>query len=225
MQFAQRNAQHVALLADGMERGRMRRAGGGRDRAQHLAERERIVGLDRRDAARSEAEAVEDRLSERNRLVKSRDVVARLGAGEKANARGAISEGAGHRFEPDLRHLVDGERQHVRRQPVAVARERVDQRGAMRLVVQQHDRVGAAARLRVGGEHRAQLAQQRVGRRQRVGGGAGRAHRGALSAAGAHVRIDRDVITGGRRSRRWDTGRDSDGSRRSSSANARRSPA
>ena len=127
MQFAQRKPQHVALGADRLERGRTRRAVGRRDRAQRLAERERIVGLDRRDAARAEAEAGQDRLGERDRPVQARDVVARLGAGEKAQARCAIGERGRDRLEPDLRHLVDGERQHVRRQSVAVARERLDQ--------------------------------------------------------------------------------------------------
>ena len=55
-----------------------------------------------------------------------------------------------------------------------------------------------AAGLAIGGEQRAQLAHQRVGRRQRVGRGAGRAGGGALAAAGADLRIDRDMIAGGR---------------------------
>ena len=72
------------------------------------------------------------------------DIVARLGAHEEAQRRRPIGERGRDRLEPDLRHLVDGERQHVRRQAVAVARERVDQRRAVRLVVQQHDRARAA---------------------------------------------------------------------------------
>ena len=128
MQFAQRKPQHVALGADRQERGRARRAVGGRDRAQRLAERERIVGLDRGDAAGAEAEAGEDRFGERDGLVQAGDVVARLCAQQKAQRRRAVGEGGRDRFEPDLRHLVDRERQHVRRQAVAVARQRVDQR-------------------------------------------------------------------------------------------------
>ncbi len=111
--------------------------------------------------------------------------------------RRAIGERRRDRFEPDLRHLVDGERQHVGRQPVAEARERVDQRRAVRVVVHEHDRLRAAG-LAIGGEQRAQPAHQRVGRRQRIGGGAGRADGGALSAAGADMRVDRHVIAGGR---------------------------
>jgi len=51
-----------------------------------------------------------------------------------------------------------------------------------------------AAGFAVGAEQRAQASQQRVGRRQRVGRGAGRAGGGALAAAGANLRIDRHVI-------------------------------
>ena len=68
------------------------------------------------------------------------DVVARLGAQQEAHRARAIGKRRGDRFEADLGHLVDRERQHVRRQAVAEARERVDQRRAVRLVVQQHDR-------------------------------------------------------------------------------------
>ena len=78
-----------------------------------------------------------------------------------------------------------------------MARQRVDQLGAVGLVVQQHDRVLAAG-LAIGREQHAKLAHQRVGRRQRVGRGAGRTGRGALAAAGADLRVDRDVIAGRR---------------------------
>ena len=89
------------------------------------------------------------------------------------------------------------DRQHIRRQAVAVARQRVDHLAAMLVVVEQQHRARAAG-FAIGGEQRAQLAQQRIGRRQRVGGGAGRAGGGALAAAGADVRVDRDMIAGGR---------------------------
>ena len=72
-------------------------------------------------------------------------------------------------------------------------RQRVDQRRAVGVVMQQQDRMRAAG-LAIGREQRAQLADQRIGRRQRIGGGAGRAGGGALSAAGADVGIDQDVI-------------------------------
>ena len=63
-----------------------------------------------------------------------------LARSRKRNADRAVGERRGDRLEPDLRHLVDRERQHIGRQAVAVARQRVDQRRAVRLVVQQHDR-------------------------------------------------------------------------------------
>ena len=59
----------------------------------------------------------------------------------KRSARRAIGERRRDRFEADLRHLVDRERQHVRRQAVAEARQRVDQRRAVRVVVDEHDRM------------------------------------------------------------------------------------
>ena len=120
-----------------------------------------------------------------------------LARSSKRTAGRAIGEGRRDGFQPDLRDLVDRERQHVRRQAVAVARQRVDQRAAVLVVVKQHDGLRAAG-LAIGGEQRAQLAHQRVRRRQRIGGGAGRAGGGALAAAGADMRVDRDVIAGGR---------------------------
>ena len=63
----------------------------------------------------------------------------------------------------------------------------------MRIVVNQHDGTFAAG-LAVGGEQGAQLAHQRVRRRQRVAGGARRADGGALAAAGADIRIDLNVV-------------------------------
>ena len=115
----------------------------------------------------------------------------------KRKAAGAIGEGRRDRFESDLRHLVDRERQRIRRQAVAMPRQRVDQLHAMRLVMQEHDRMRAAG-FAIGRKHCAQLAHQRVRGRQRVGRGAGRTDRGALAAAGANLRIDRDVIAGRR---------------------------
>src|SRR5262249_6666099 len=102
-------------------------------------------------------------------------------------------EGGGDAFEPDLRHLVDAERQYVRREAVAVPGEGIDQRATMGLVVKQQNR-GSATRLAIDGEQRAQFAQQRVGRRQGITPGAGRTGRGALATAGADLRVDRDVI-------------------------------
>ena len=113
-------------------------------------------------------------------LRKPGDVVARLGAQQKAHRRRAIGERRRDRFQPDLRHLVDRERQHVRRQAVAVARQRVDQRRAVRVVVQQHDRLArrrprdrsSAARAACASAHRpaaARRPRRRSGRRRRIG--------------------------------------------------------
>ena len=55
-----------------------------------------------------------------------------------------------------------------------------------------------AAGLAIGGEQGPQPAHQRIGRRQRIGGRAGRADGGALAAAGADMGVDRHVVAGGR---------------------------
>src|SRR5262245_47602854 len=68
----------------------------------------------------------------------------------------------------------------------------------MGVVVDEHDRRLSSSRLAISGEQRAQLAHQRVRRRQRIAGRAGWAYRGALPASGAGIGIDGDVIAGGR---------------------------
>ena len=184
-----RKPHHVALAADGGERRRLCRAVHRRNGAQRAAKRIGIVGLDAADARAGKAKPGEDRLRQRDGLGKPGDVVARPGAQQKPHRRCAIGKRRRDRFQPDLRHLVDRERQHVCRQAVAVTRQRIDQFAAVLGIVQQHD--GAlAAGLAIGAKQRAQLAHQRIGRRQRVGGGAGRAGGGALAAAGADLRID-----------------------------------
>ena len=55
-----------------------------------------------------------------------------------------------------------------------------------------------AAGLAIGQQQRAQLAQQCIGRRQRIGGRPGGTGGGALAAAGAYVGVDRHVIAGRR---------------------------
>ena len=106
-----------------------------RHRAQRRAECIGIVGLDRGGAARAEAEPGEDRLGERQRLGEAGDVVARLGAQQQTHRGRAIGKRGGDGFEADLRDLVDRKRQHVRGQAVAEARQRIDQRRAVRLVM------------------------------------------------------------------------------------------
>ena len=165
--------------------------------AARFAERLRIVGFERRHALRPEAQAREDRLRQRERLAQACHVVARLCPQQQAHRRRAVGEGGGDGFEADLRHLVDRKRQDIRGQAVAEARERVDQRRAVGVVVKQHDRLRAAG-VAIAREQRAQLAHQRVRRRQRIGRRAGRADRGALAATGADIGVDGDRIAGGR---------------------------
>ena len=143
MQFTQREAQHVALAADRREARRARRRLNG-NLAQRNAERIRIVGLDRCNPRARKTKPREDRLRQRDGLVQSGNVVPRLGAQQKPQRACAISKRRRDHLQPDLRHLVDRKRQHVRRQTVAMPRQRVDQLAAMILVVQQHDRIGAA---------------------------------------------------------------------------------
>jgi hypothetical protein len=50
----------------------------------------------------------------------------------------------GDSFEANLRDLVDGKRQNLCGQPVAEPRQRIDQRRAVLIVVNQHDRIVAA---------------------------------------------------------------------------------
>ena len=124
--------------------------------------------------------------------------MARLCAQQQAHRCRAIGKRGGNAFEADLRHFVDGDGQHVRGQAIAETRERIDQRRAMRVVVHEHDRRLASTCVAVGAKQHAQLAHESICRRQRVTGGAGRAHRRALAAARANKCVDRDVIARGR---------------------------
>ena len=119
--------------------------------------------------------------------------MARPGAQQKAHGGRTVSQSCGDGFEANLGDLVDLHRQNIRRQAIAVAGERVDQLAAVIGVMKQQHRALAAG-VAIDTEQRAQLPQQRVGRRQRVSGGAGRAGGGALAAAGADLRIDADMI-------------------------------
>src|SRR6516225_385563 len=192
-EFVQRKTQHVAPASRRFEARGAPDARAGPQRPQRIAECEGIVGLDRRDAGCVKPETGEYRLCQRYRLVEARWIVARLGAQQNPHCRRAIGEGGGDAFEPDLRHLVDDERQYVPREAVAVPGERIDHRAAVRLVVEQQDR-RCAARLAINREQCTQFAQQRIGGRQGVTRGTGRTDRGALAAAGADLRVYRDMI-------------------------------
>ena len=78
---------------------------------------------------------------------------------QQSYRRGAVGKGGGDGFEPDLRDLVDGERQDIRRQSVPEARQRIDQRRAVRIVMHEHER-SLSSGIAIGGEQRAQPAQQ-----------------------------------------------------------------
>ncbi len=121
----------------------------------------------------------------------------RLVPKQEPHRRCAIGESRCDGLQSNLCDLVDGERQHMRRQPVAEPRQCIDQRHAMRLIMHQHDSPFAPG-LAVGHEHRAQLPHQRVCRRQCIGRRTGRAGGRALAAASANVRVDRDGIAGRR---------------------------
>ena len=164
--------------------------------AQPVAEHEGIVGLDCREARAAEPEPGKNCLRERDRAHQSGNVVSRFCAQDETHRGRAIGEGRGDRFEPDLRDLVHLHRQDVGRQAVAVSRQRIDQRGAMGLVVkQQHGR--SAAGLAIDREEGAQAPHQGIGRGHRVTGGAGRADRSALAAAGADCGVDCDTVAVG----------------------------
>ena len=99
------------------------------DGGERRAERVGIVGLDESRASRSRG--CQDRRGKRNGLPQSGKVVARLCPHQQPHGARAIGERGGNGFEPDLRHLVDAERQHVGGQARAVARQSIDQRSAV----------------------------------------------------------------------------------------------
>ncbi len=169
------------LPPTGQKARRTRRGCRRRDRAQRLAERIRDHRFRwwRRGPSPKPSPA---RIGSASAIVlrKPGDVVARLRAQQQAHRRRAIGERGGDGFEADLRHFVDGERQHVRRQAIAEARERVDQRRAVRVVVHAARPACVAAGLAIGAEqHRAACAsahrpaaarkrQRRSGTRRRI---------------------------------------------------------
>ena len=151
-----------------------------RDGAQGRAQRLGIVRLDGGDAVGAEAEALQDGVGQRDGARQSGDVVVRPRAQQKAHRRCAVGERRGDGLEAHLRDLVDGQRQHVGGQPVAEARQCIDQRRAVRIIVQQHDRRArrrrrdrsSAACAACASGHRpaaAHRTRRRSGRRRRTG--------------------------------------------------------
>jgi len=116
VELAHGQAQQVAPASHRFKsRGVPDGCAGRRRRPQRIAEREGIIRLDRRDAGAIEAETDEDRVRKRDCLVEPVWRMARLGAQQNPHCRRPIGKGRGNAFEPDLGHLVDGERQYVRR--------------------------------------------------------------------------------------------------------------
>ena len=200
MQFAQRKAQYASFTSQGAEACRTRRRGHRGDRAQRL--RRRSGSSVSMVAIRPAPKPSPVRIGSASAIVRSQpgDVVKRPRPKQETHRRRAIGEGGGDAFQADLCDFVDRERQHMRRQPVAEPRQRVDQRRAMGIVMHQHDRLFAAG-FAIGYQHRTKLAHQHIFRRQRVGSSAGRTGRRALPAACANIGVDRHVIARGRNGR------------------------
>ena len=95
------------------------------------------------DDSCAEAEPGDDLRAGVDHLLRAGDVVLRLAAREQRRARAAVGEHGGDGLGADLRHFVDAHGEDVRRQAVAEARQRVDQRFAVVTVVEQHERVDA----------------------------------------------------------------------------------
>src|SRR6185437_3617115 len=92
-------------------------------------------------------------ISHRYGLGKAGDVVKWFCAQKETYRRRAIGKGRRDRFETNLRDFVNGERQHIGWKTIAMPGERIDQRAAVSVVVEQHDGIGAAG-FTVGQEHR-----------------------------------------------------------------------
>ena len=108
--------------------------------AQRGAQRVGIVRFDGCDAAGPETEALQDGIGQGDGARQSTKIVVRSRAHEKTNRRHTVSKSRSNGLESHLRDLVDGQRKCVGRQAVAEARQRVDQRRAVRIIVQQHNR-------------------------------------------------------------------------------------
>ena len=159
-----------------------------REGAQRLAQREGIVGLDRcgaRAAMLGYAEPGQYMLHVIEVAEDALCPVRALALHQQPDLRRTPGEGAQQRAEVEDAHLVDTQRQHARRQAIAMAGERLDHRLAMRVMDQQHGRL--AAGLAIGQQQAAQALQQRIGGGQRVAGRTCRADGGAGTAAGADL--------------------------------------
>ena len=193
VQLAQREPHQAAFFPQRQEARRPRYGRHRRSCAQSIAEQIRIVCLDGRNTVLAKPQSREDRIRQHDALPQSGDIMAWAPAKQKPQRGCAISEGGGDALETGLRHLIDSKREHICRQPVTEPRQRVDQRRAMGLVMQQHDRPLAAG-FAIGRQHGPQLAHQRICRRHRIGSRAGRADGRTLATTGAQIRIDAHMV-------------------------------
>ena len=193
MKFAERRLQHGAFRAPRHEAGGLLRGDATRGGIQHGTQLVRIVGLDDLNDAGAETQRANDTIRGFDRAAECGDVVARLGPREQRDAAAAIGKDGGEEFRPELRHLVDAQRQYIGRQALAEPRQRIDDFLAVLAVVKQYHGV-ASAGLAVGLQQRPQPPHQGVRARQRIGGRAGRTYGSAGTAAGADIGVDRDGI-------------------------------
>jgi hypothetical protein len=133
------------------------------------------------------------------RVPQAGDIVAWPVPQQQADGGRAIGKAGGDALQSNLGGLIDRKRQHMRWQSVAGLRQRLKHGGAVRLIMEKNHRL-RATRGTIGQQHRAELSQQRIRRRQRVGCSPCRTGGRALPATGADVRIDRHVIA------RWGDG-------------------
>ncbi len=80
---------------------------------------------------------------------------------QEPHRRCAVGEGGGDALQADLGDLVNGKWQHMCRQSIAEARQRIDQRCAMGIIVHQQDCLLPAG-FAIGDQHGAQFAHQHI---------------------------------------------------------------
>ena len=193
MQFAKGGLKHAALGAARHKAGRLLRGDANRRRIEHGAQLVRVVGLHDPHQPGAKAERRNNAVRHLDHATKPKDIVPGFCPRHERRAAAAIGKDRRDDLRSELRHLVDAERQHIRRQPGAEPRQRVDDFLAVLAIVKQHDGV-AAAGLAIGLHQRAQPPHQRVRARQRIGRRAGRTYGCTRAAACADVFVDDDRI-------------------------------
>ena len=125
---------------------------------EHGAQLVGIVGLDDPHQVRAEAERCNDAVRHLDRPAKPGNIVPGFCARHDRSSAAAIGKDRCDDLRSELRHLVDAERQHIRRQSCAEPRQGVDDVLAVLAVVEQDDSL-AAAGLAIGLQQRAQLGR------------------------------------------------------------------